>query len=429
MTQKIRLRGKRMGYEIDINRAGSSRLRQEIGLATTARSQGREGASAHYRFYELEPALVVETYLTEKDATKIGTVKVRPLYSYASVPDSQLPIAVPLDSNIKSYPLKNEIVIVAEYAGRLYYTQRLNFFNLVNQNIVKDPFKSVGDNQPNGGDYTQTSAGNPNQTSRDTQEVASKGGKYFTPDKTIRSLLPLEGDIIYEGRFGNSIRFGGTVASGNTSIDKRFRGTWATGEAQGSPILIIRNGQGVRGNQNDPYIEDINKDASSLYLTTDQLIPLQPSTKNFKSYNGTAPSKYDGKQAILCSDRVILNARKEEVLLFSPKSIGLSTEGTVNIDSTKEMIINSRNIYLGLNATQHILLGDKTTEWMNELLGYLNDLVDAINQIYVQTGTGPSSNVQTSASPAVSKLVTFVQNMTKLQNKTQTLLSKQNYTL
>lgn len=65
-----------MSYEVDLNRAGATRLRQEVGLATTARSQGREGASPHYRFYELEPALVVSVDITNKEASKIGRAHV-----------------------------------------------------------------------------------------------------------------------------------------------------------------------------------------------------------------------------------------------------------------------------------------------------------------------------------------------------------------
>src|SRR5512135_1387708 len=103
-----------MGYEIDINKAGFSRIRQEVGIATIARSQGRNGASPHYQFYELEPATVIDVDITNKDAAKIGWAKVRPLYSQATIPEANLPTAIPLDSNVKSYPLKGETVIVVE---------------------------------------------------------------------------------------------------------------------------------------------------------------------------------------------------------------------------------------------------------------------------------------------------------------------------
>ena len=52
-----------MPYEVDKNRAGSSRLRQDVGLLSAERTQGREAATSHYRFYELEPAQVVSVDL------------------------------------------------------------------------------------------------------------------------------------------------------------------------------------------------------------------------------------------------------------------------------------------------------------------------------------------------------------------------------
>jgi hypothetical protein len=418
-----------MGYEIDLNRAGSTRLRQEIGLATTARAQGREGASPHYRFYELEPAIVVKINLTDKDASKIGEATVRPLYSYATVPDAQLPIAVPLDSNVKNYPLKNEVVIVVEYGGRLYYTQRMNYFNRVNQNITKDPFTYIAQDTQNKQDYDQSSAGNPNSDTRTADETAVKGGLYFEPNKKVQSLLPLEGDIIYEGRFGNSIRIGGTPSKGKTGVDKRFNNTWAFGESDGQPIIILRSGQKEGGDQKVPYVEDINKDPSSMYLTSGQTIPLKVANTNQKAWKSNAPSVYDGNQVIIASDRIIFNAKKGEIMMFATAPIGLSTAKSFFVDAGVDTIINSPKIYLGLDAKEHVVLGDKTKEWLDELVGDLLSMIDAINKITVLTGTGPSTNVQASASPGYTDLVKLQQKLNQLKTKTPSLLSKQNFTL
>jgi len=418
-----------MSYEVDLNRAGSASRRREIGLAMQNNSSGRDGASAHFKFYELEPAVVMDINLTDSDSTKIGNAIVRPIISFATTPDANLPEAKPLDSNVKSFPLIGEVVIVAEYQGQLYYFQRLNFFNLVNQNIVKSD-TTVNQNVATT-DYDASSFGNPNVTAAPDQ-AANNGGLYFIPNKNIKSLLPMEGDVIYEGRSGNSIRIGSSVPKDTDGLDIRFNGTWANGVANGSPIIIIRNGQRAtvpKGNV--PYVEDINKDPSSLYLTTDQTIPFTPSSKNQKTYNGTAPSVWDGAQVLIASDRIAFNARKNEIFLFSAKSIGLSTEGTVNIDSTKEMFVNSSKIYLGLNATEHLILGDKTKTWLEDLLTQMGNLISAINTLFVITSPsgGPSSTVQASGSPGVQQMVQVQNSLSQLRNKMSTLLSKQNFTL
>lgn len=415
-----------MPYEVDINRGGSSRLQQEVGLASTARSQGREGASPHYKFYELEPAIVISVDITNKDATQIGSAKVRPLYSYASVPEAQLPIAVPLDSNVKSYPLRGEVVIVVEYNNRLYYTQRLNFFNHINQNITSNLYISPQSTQGGKSEFVQVSAGNPNKTS-DTAPTEAPG-KYFAVNKKIQSLLPLEGDIIYEGRFGNSIRFGGTVMTGTSGVDSRFKGTWAIGDTVGAPIIIIRNGQKVGGDEKVPYVEDINKDASSIYITNGQIIPLKTATTNQKTWEGTAPSLFDGNQVLISSDRVVLNAKHGEILLFSAAPIGLATSKGLNIDTGADTIINSPNIFLGYKAAQPIILGNKTADWLKSLLTEMKNLITAINNVVVRTGTGPSDPVSAWA-PNASGFNNVNSKLTELENTIDTLLSKQNFTL
>ena len=66
--------------------------------------------------------------------------------------------------------------------------------------------------------------------------------------------------------------------------------------------------------------------------------------------------KYHGKQVLINSDRLIFNARKDSILLYSDKSIGFSTNGNIHFDTGNEpdgeesnnFIVNSPNIYLGL---------------------------------------------------------------------------------
>lgn len=416
-----------MSYEVDVNRAGSSRTRQEVGVVSTARAQGREGASPHYKFYELEPALVIKVDLTNADATKIGSALVRPLYSYASVPETQLPIAVPLDANTRNYPLRNEVVIVVEYNGRMYYTQRLNYFNLVNQNITIDPNSGATKDESRHNDYAATRDGNPNVQVMHSTTVHV--GDYFQVNKSVQPLLPMEGDIIYEGRSGNSIRFGSSVRRGDTTLDKRFVSTWAQSNSTGAPILILRNGQSTSGDQRMSYVENINKDPASLYLTNGQMIPLNVTNANTKSWKGQAPSVFDGDQALVASDRVVLNARRREVLVFAGGSIGLSSRQSIFMDCEDQVVINSPKISLGFEAREHLLLGDKTKEWITELTNQLVNLVNAINSIFVLTGTGPSSTVQASASPAVAQLERIKQAVTQLRDKAPSLLSAQNTTL
>ena len=60
---------------------------------------------------------------------------------------------------------------------------------------------------------------------------------------------------------------------------------------------------------------------------------------------------YRGKQIIIDSDRVILNGKKDSAFIIADKAVGISTNGTFNVDSGGKTIINSPQIDLGLEAS------------------------------------------------------------------------------
>ena len=89
-------------------------------------------------------------------------------------------------------------------------------------------------------------------------------------------MTPFEGDSIIEGRYGQSVRFGSTVTD--------FKGfnPWSDTGENGSPITIIRNGQGRLTDPLDPFsttVENINSDGASIYLTTTQRIVIDDLNK------------------------------------------------------------------------------------------------------------------------------------------------------
>ena len=72
------------------------------------------------------------------------------------------------------------------------------------------------------------------------------------------------------------------------------------------------------------------------------------------SYTPTQPDKYNGKQILITSDRLIFNAKDDSILLFSNKAIGFSTNGSFHFDTGEEenskFIVNAPKIYLGLKS-------------------------------------------------------------------------------
>jgi|TARA_E500000178_G_scaffold350351_1_gene409147 hypothetical protein len=131
-------------------------------------------------------------------------------------------------------------------------------------------------------------------------------------------------------------------------------------EEKGIPELDALNSEGG--------IPDIPQFDNSIPRTTSITTP-----PNSISYQPEFP--YRGKQIIIDSDRVLLNAKDDSVFIIGDKAVGISTNGTFNIDSSGKTIINSSQIDLGLDAEESAVKGDTLVKVFNEYLLGINTLV------------------------------------------------------
>ena len=224
-----------------------------------------------------------------------------------NIPDvnpKDAPTASPLFSYLKYYPLINEIVLVLTtndkniYDGKqktTYYLPQVNMWGHPHHNAL--PTVKGLESEQTSDDYKQTEAGLVRQVEDGGTDITL--GNYFQEKLNIKPLLPYEGDLILEGRFGNSIRFGST----NISSDISDPNGWSNSGNTGDPITIIRNGQSSALNEKGwlPTTEDINGDASSIYLTSNQRI------QNFRqasSYMNSWDAEYIEPQTI---EQALLN--------------------------------------------------------------------------------------------------------------------------
>ena len=360
----------------------------------------------------------------------------------------------PLNSNLKIFPLINEVVYIVEglnIAGEnpqftipsSYYITNVGIWNHPHHNAY--PNENVSQNENDANDYEQAFNGTINDTTDDVtvRRVTDNStginlGKTFVERSNIHPLLPFEGDFIQEGRWGNSLRFGSTV--------QETPNNWSMYGTNGDPITILRNGQ---GNQTEegwiPIIEDINNDNSSIYLASTQQVPLITSGRldeggktDYSSYNNSdvsipiSPTQYAGNQIILNAGRLVFNAKEDHILLTSPLSINLNSQDSVNIDTTK-FIVQSDFIYLGnkSQATEPLMLGTQTIEWLKSLMETVENLNNAL--------TGLKSNlIPTLPNPSIAvfptlDIATFQANTTlqtlKKSLEQNILTSKNNFTI
>jgi len=310
-------------------------------------------------------------------------------------------IALPLDSSIRNYPLIGELIQIIDgpsptsqlsnSSTQKYYTGIVNIWN------------------------------NPQQNS----PLGDILGKTFIESSEIRNLQPFEGDRIYQGRKGNGIRFGSTVKI-HSDINE-----WSNIGNDGDPITILVNGYVTDSTSSlAPNIEEINKEKSSLYLTSTQKLPLKPGTSIINPrVNTVIPSNYNSSQLIANSDRITLNAKKDEVLLFAKGNIELNTDNIININAGRVAHINSPSIALGTKKdgtypTEPVLLGGKTHDFLLDLLNALTLLAGSLSAATVATTEGAICVSECNA--AGEQLLSDVDN---LINKLESITSSNVYTI
>lgn len=273
--------------------------------------------------------------------------------------------AYPFDKNNFTFPIKGETVIILVINDKEHFYLPYTITQYPNYREDYKTSKSSNEKDLNedgkGGsskDYNQTKeTGIPNKKPSETK---SKESKYNKVEK-IKFLKPNEGDTILQGRVGNTIRF------------SEFHLT-EDGKSS-SPSIFIRNKQNPEFDDKPIGTlvdEDINKDGTSIYITSGKVkIPFKETIGVAKTAFAGYPSSGDlkGDQLFINSDRIILSAKAKEFIIFGKGNTGILTDGKFSVDAGKEVhtisvggmtTIESKgnDIYLNSNGS-NVYVGDK----------------------------------------------------------------------
>jgi hypothetical protein len=342
-------------------------------------------------FYELDTAVVIRVVdsLTDPEVIRtnntsmLGAIQCKPFHSSVGQGDDSVIWAFPFDANIRQYPVKDELVVVGQYGAsdRPYY-RVLGTYNSPNFN------------------------GNSVFNSRDGVGSGGRSDSHdsFLPNSTQLNILPKSGDTILQSRYGSAVRF----TNSSSGLGDGY-----------APSILISNdirGDVTVGNVR-ARVENVNRDGSSIYLTsgTDDVeyVPnlFFDGTRN-TVINGSAferssvrgestssfsyPSALDGNQIIISSDRLILGSRINETLIFSKGQVGVFTDSKFSVDSkagvdistpnssvrttSRATYINSNNIFLGgeEDRSQPSMLGSNTVLYLNDVVRTIQELTDVL---------------------------------------------------
>lgn len=314
--------------------------------------------------------------------------------------------AFPFDKNNFTFPIKGETVIIFKIQNQAFYlpytaTPYSNYRrDYITYEATKEEDVEVPQSKQGGGNLRQTAAsgGTTNSTPK------SKDKNQYKVNEKIKFLQPKEGDTILSGRVGNTIRFSEfhLTEDGKTSSPSIFIRNKQNPELDSKPIGTLIQ-------------EDINKDGTSVYITSGKVkVPfketIKKEKKGFKEY--PASDKLKGDQLFVNSDRVILSAKASEFIIFGKGNTGVITDGNYSIDAEKEVYIhNKKNITLHSAGSNQIFLnsengkiflgknkgeGDAGADVQKMVLGgelvkILGDLIDAIGNTFYLSPSGPTN--------------------------------------
>jgi len=139
----------------------------------------------------------------------------------------------------------------------------------------------------------------------DQKQIENLLGAKFPTDLSKTPSKTFEGDIMYEGRFGNSLRFSSDLYNGEGQ--------------QGEPLTILANQAG------NSLIEDINRDKASVYLTTNQKITINAANNARLDSFFTPPPP---------SPERLTPSQAEELATQSPERV-LTSKNKIDLENIK----------------------------------------------------------------------------------------------
>lgn len=428
-------------YDEDVNQLGSSRSKV---FAVNQQAPYKDGV--------VEDIILNETHpeYDKVNGANIGMAKIRIIPDDRNASPKLLNWFMPLDTTIREYPLKNEMVMIFYSLGRMFYTRRVNITNKITESSwpgLAGKFSPQEKDTIKNQNIILAAQGGPAYRPWGTQQSKTLGDE-FAENPSVKMVRPNEGDAIIQGRFGNIIRFGSSLFSNPVTSKPQPNLLITVGQSTGRP--------GSTSSNNSPYTlvyEDINKDRSCIWMVTNEEVVLEPATINspahLRSSTFSKSDQYTGAQIFINSDRVILNSKLNEISLFSKKEINLSaikaitldSEDSVQITATKDIKLQSENdvlikgktisfithkelsmtttenytisgkkIFIGSSGAedQPMVLGAELALWLQSLVSLLSvDLVRAFITLDPATFAAKMAELSIKLSPGAPKLAVF----------------------
>tara|TARA_R110000851_G_scaffold28800_1_gene80086 strand:+ start:134 stop:1444 length:1311 start_codon:yes stop_codon:yes gene_type:complete len=302
---------------------------------------------------------------------------------------------IPLFRGMTDVPVKGDPVLLCTIGKINYYLGPLNTDNVPTLN--NDNLYIPRQDMPAEGQEKATETEAMGQSLNFVNTEHRRLSKKYKPELDGESITynEIHGDQIFEGRHGNSIRIGSrdiypylilsnhrtekngeeSLADGslisitsNGTLQQHFSGYYDTLQEKEIPGFQLASDT-VEGNG-----RTIGNMVQSVNLIDDSYPYIYEFGKPGESYVGGS------NQILLHSDRITINSKRDNIFLSSINDIHLGAGRTLTISTKEDLIIESRNIYLGSPIKNKSNVVMEPMVLGNTLFEILEELTDALSK-------------------------------------------------
>ena len=405
-------------------------------------------------FFQFVPGKVVEviTHTHNRRAygkqSNINTIIARPHIYGTTVPPSSDRLGEeyrykPLLRGMVDVPTKGDPVLLCSWGADRYYLGPLNTENNVsfnNDSFHRDEIDHQGvrrSNLPENIDTISDLGKSKNfremNAFRRMNKNVNPGLDFDLPEDretSYQDVVPNEihGDMIFEGRHGNSIRLGSRYLNPYIMLSNG-RAPLQEEESLGDGSLIsITNFGSIEdhfGTMNSRASFILGSDLDKNYFR--KTIDLFAATNNLKNASKSL-YEYSSNQIFLNSDRVIINTKENDLFVSSAFDLYLGAARNLNISTNQDFIINCRNSYLGnpytLKGNDYEIKADKIEPMVlgKQLEIILNEMLDVLTKVVTATSAGPQPLMNGSIPLSQDELL-----LKPIRNKMKTMFSNYHF--
>jgi|TARA_Y100000310_G_scaffold304448_1_gene343636 hypothetical protein len=296
----------------------------------------------------------------------------------------------PLLRGITDVPAVGDPIMLCTIGGVQYYLGPLNTVNNPNFNIDHLETQELN---------VSSMIGSRSKTTERERIGLSKNFKRLPKLSRMQKLLndqlddpknkdkvskEIHGDLLFEGRHGNSIRIGSRNINPYIFISNgRNQTNIAESLSDGTTIALIESGTVRQHFNNDFKIENKDVVVDPWVLSSDTV---EDSSRLISSLvsnvNGGIDAEdkiysYSENQLFQRSHRIVIDSKTESIFVSSFQNIHIGAGGSLTISTNRETIIESENIFLGLKSKedeerQGIIIGENLRSLLEELVDILS---------------------------------------------------------